>query len=853
MSYDIMGRYLNYISSSSEYYTKRSSIPEKQLIVENLSSDWEISNDETWRFYNNKKSRLPEQGWKIHVSSCYEDIEKTLKVVGDILINEKISFKHLKSKEIVFACYSKNANRLVSGKFITIYPNNEQFLPLLDKLYENLKDFDNGPYILTDKQWKDSNIYYRYGAFIKMFSDNNELCIKDPTGKLIPDVRSTSYHLPDFVVEPEKLKETELIFNPPSKKENKLLAYNFEKTIRYSNAGGIYLVKNKNTGVPYIIKEARAAVGLDSQFKTALDRLENEYHFLKLTAQVPGVVKEIDFIKVWKHTFLVEEYIEGDSLAHWIAKNYPFTESDNINMYFSNSLKIINDIKETIIKMHNAGVAMCDLQPQNILVDDNQNIKVIDLETATDVNACQKSSMATKGYYDKRNTTGKDKDWYSLNRIFQYMLLPIGPVYDFDMKINTIHCQWIKEQFGKDNFEKFILFQENTLKHISQSEKIFGSTYKDYLVDDMYDMTLETAKNRMLNGLICNCNDKSKSLINGDIRQFENDCGLFNLLTGGFGAITILNKYKYNSSTIRNWIKNALPILMSTDYNFGLLTGRSGIACTLFESGYVEEAKRLMNLIIGTYNINTKDMTLRSGLSGLGLSLVAFFIETNNTIYLKEAEKMASIITEKISNGVPLLNSDWESSDIGLIDGYSGISLLFSVLYKYTKKEEYYYFSKKMILMDLERTFNSDRDGSLQTLDNNKLLPYLRNGSIGIGVAISVLNNVCEKQDYIDELSAILKVSDYRCCYEASFFDGIGGFFLCQCIDKSEKDYMKKIYNKLKLFLTIKDDKVFLPAKYFYKLSMDMYSGNTGILASIYSAEKKNPLGWLPLINNLYL
>lgn len=33
MSYDIMGRYLNYISSSSEYYTKRSSIPEKQLIV----------------------------------------------------------------------------------------------------------------------------------------------------------------------------------------------------------------------------------------------------------------------------------------------------------------------------------------------------------------------------------------------------------------------------------------------------------------------------------------------------------------------------------------------------------------------------------------------------------------------------------------------------------------------------------------------------------------------------------------------------------------------------------------------------------------------------------------------------
>lgn len=58
MSYDIMGRYLNYISSSSEYYTKRLSTPEKQLIVENLSSDWEISNDETWRFYNNSNFAL---------------------------------------------------------------------------------------------------------------------------------------------------------------------------------------------------------------------------------------------------------------------------------------------------------------------------------------------------------------------------------------------------------------------------------------------------------------------------------------------------------------------------------------------------------------------------------------------------------------------------------------------------------------------------------------------------------------------------------------------------------------------------------------------------------------------------
>lgn len=851
MSYDTMGKYLNYIHADSNYYKRRSAVSQKQLEVEGLTEDWKITDDETWRFYNNKKRRLMEQGWKIHISSRYEDIEEILKVVADILIPMEISFKHLKSKEIVYTCYSKNANRLVAGKFITIYPDDDQFLPLLDTLYIQLKKFKDGPYILTDKQWKDSNIYYRYGAFVKMLSDKNELCIKDPSGKLIPDVRGASYYLPEFIVEPEELKRAEKMFNPPAQKENKLAAYDIGKTIRYSNAGGIYLARRKDTKKQYIIKEARNAVGLDSQYKTALDRLENENHFLDATAQIKGVVKKVDFFKIWKHTFLVEEYVEGDSLTQWIARNYPFTKKDDVDLYFSNSLKIMNDIKETIIKMHDAGVSMCDLQPHNILIDDQYNIKIIDLETAADAEAEQESSMATKGYYDKRNRIGKEKDWYSLNRIFQYMLLPIGAVYDFDMKINTVHCRWIREQFGTVNFEKFLIFQKETLKNISKSKEIFGATYDDCVVDGAADMALEEVKGKLLKGLVCNCADTSESLINGDIRQFELNCGMFNLLTGGFGAIAVLNKYNYTSPVIEQWIEKTLPIVMEGNYNPGLLTGRTGIACTLFESGYINEAEMMMELVMNTYDASMQDLSLRSGISGLGLALVAFYKATGHKAYLQEAERIAAIIEKRIKEKAALVTSDWESSETGLVDGYSGMSLMFSALYGCTKKTQYYGFSKELIFMDLDKSFHSDRDGSLQTLNTDKLLPYLRSGSIGIGVAIKVLNTVGGEEIYAEELEAIVKVADYRCCYEAGFFDGIGGFFLCQCIDCKRNDYMEKAFGKLKLFLVSEEDKLFLPAKYFYKLSMDMYSGSVGILAAIYSAEKRNPLGWLPLIENL--
>ena len=79
MSYDTMGKYLNYIHADSNYYKRRSAVSQKQLEVEGLTEDWKITDDETWRFYNNKKRRLMEQGWKIHISSRYEDIEEILK------------------------------------------------------------------------------------------------------------------------------------------------------------------------------------------------------------------------------------------------------------------------------------------------------------------------------------------------------------------------------------------------------------------------------------------------------------------------------------------------------------------------------------------------------------------------------------------------------------------------------------------------------------------------------------------------------------------------------------------------------------------------------------------------------
>ena len=46
-----------------------------------------------------------------------------------------VSFKYVKNYELLRKSYDKQSSRLLSGKFITIYPNNEnQFLNILYKM-----------------------------------------------------------------------------------------------------------------------------------------------------------------------------------------------------------------------------------------------------------------------------------------------------------------------------------------------------------------------------------------------------------------------------------------------------------------------------------------------------------------------------------------------------------------------------------------------------------------------------------------------------------------------------------------------------------------------------------------------
>ncbi|MED1226237.1 lanthionine synthetase C family protein [Bacillus nakamurai] len=286
------------------------------------------------------------------------------------------------------------------------------------------------------------------------------------------------------------------------------------------------------------------------------------------------------------------------------------------------------------------------------------------------------------------------------------------------------------------------------------------------------------------------------------------------------------------------------------DDDIGLFTGRAGIATTLYELGYIEQAMDLFNNL--SYE-DMKDISLRSGLSGIGLSLISLYLEENNDDFLVNSEKIADQIENRIIEDDKLSATDFAAVPIGLIDGWSGISLFYAALYSVTKKEKYYLKSKEYIEWDLKHCKVDEETNTLQTYDdrNPRLLPYLSGGSIGVGVAIWYLNYVTNNNLFREELEQIINLNKVRIAYSGGLFDGIGSFLLIPPMTKENNEISQHIelaLRKLELFLIRKDDQVLFPGNFSFRLADDYYSGSAGIILGINSIQFSNPLYWLPII-----
>lgn len=867
--------YIDYLSKAKNkeslfYGNGTEDVKEKNIfeLPEYNKMNWRTHLNRFWFYMINEEYDFPDQGWKIHITSNINDSDRILYDVSKYLIQNKISFKFVPNKNELLKKNQKYSDRAAAGKFITIYPQSEEhFLNLLDELKTITDIYDLGPYILNDKQWKNSNVFFRYGglkSIEKKINGLKALMIKDANGNLVPDKRVPYYYLPDFVHEPKELmKNTD---NSSSIDNSALSKFNIISSLHFSNSGGVYLAE-KN-GKKCVIKEGRRGAGIDSKNEDAFTRNRNEYWALKNLEGIDGVIDVNEYFTVWENNYFTEPYIESGNLFEYVAKEFPFSNGigkDKIDNYVENCIKIIDGLEKTIINIHKKGIAIGDMSLNNVIVLKNNTPLIIDLETATFKNNQFNSNIATPGFHSEEAQSNEQQDWFALFRIARNLFLPINNIIDLAPKIIYKHNLSIKKKFGNK-----VLNYLNGLE--LKASRFCNVTPVSPYISQLIDVPKETISIENINqtkvkiekGIISNFDRETDRLIRGDISQYHSEIDKYNIAFGCSGAI--LSLIRSDEQLIENLNdlllkkSNSLNLKLNEfidddDTDIGLYTGITGIITTIYEMGYKATAVKFLKRIKIEKLLKSDDISLFSGLSGVGLMYLSFYSITKDEYFLKNCELIYQKLIDKY-------NQITQEDDYGLLTGWSGVALYFLKYGLYFKNER----SLSYIINILEmatKLFSkpNDKHENVDLINTDKgferLVPYLKNGSAGIALLLIELKKdfpglMTEKLEKL--LLNILESDDLFCTYNVGLLDGISGIIPLYEAARGvlKNNDLKKIVQGLDLFLaTDQDDNILVPGNYGMKFSMDFATGASGVLSVVNDMDNSKKWStWMPIVES---
>lgn len=425
------------------YQPDSSYIPDPEyasIVMPRLPRHWRLQAGPMWTQIVNPIPRRRTQGWKIHLSARLEDAAHALEIVTAIVPAFETEFKFASDRNCHTRLLSKNIARQSSGKFITIYPNTDAvFSQLLEKLYAVCGELQ-GPYILSDKQYKDSGVlFYRYGGFhsfteTNVFQEQKSL-ILDDNFCFIEDERRPNFVLPPFATIPDAIANEvaqpkahqESPTNELKQAEPELPAtqspkpivlnkrYELEGVLKQSNIGGVYLAKCRVTGEQMVLREARPYTDPDAHGQDAVVRRRREYEIHRLLDGLNIAPSAIDFFEAWQHSFLVLSHVPGSSLRQKIVNESPVLHSQSsaaeLSQWFAMAHQVAIDLIGKVKTMHDCGIVYGDLSPNNLIHEEaTGQLSLIDFETAFRPGIDLGNNAFTPGYGYRERMSRKEAE-----------------------------------------------------------------------------------------------------------------------------------------------------------------------------------------------------------------------------------------------------------------------------------------------------------------------------------------------------------------------------------------------------------------------------------------------------------
>lgn len=863
--------YIRYTSGSSFYYEAPARDAEGQkdaLHVPPLPAQWRIVKTDFWTNVINANQNWPDQGWKIHISTIPEDAQTVLFTVANFLFRMGVSFKFVSSLHLLRYQNSKYAIRSGSGKFITVYPSNtSDFTSLLDSLMSITAPFAHGPSILSDKEWKQSNVYFRYGGFkpIYQFVDGEKvLSIRTPSGQLIKDRREPQYTPPSFADEPPSVLKNNNFYELPA--GNPLNKYSIRKALNFTNAGGVYLASIGDKQV--VLKEGRKHAGLDPEGRDGFQRARNEYVNLKALENVPGIVRPIEWFVAWRHCYLCEEYVSGETLQSFIARRFPFLKSQQQRektngAYLRDSISIAKQLKSTIRKAHALGVAISDISPTNIMVTDtghgNPLVTIIDLESAVPVESEFNSSINTPGFIIAGKASARVQDWYAWGRIARYLLFPAAPVSAFAPCLEVPQDQEVERIFGNAALE----FLRDCSAFI-QSKGVAGGTgatrsWRCLPKGSPCDESrLNSVTSKLAEGLMDALN---REVLPSDPAADEMPFGHANILTGYSGVLLALARYVRREKNpdaqetlngLRHNFENRLATTDLHEQPIGLFVGKTGVAATALELGLDGDCDDILRTLRQEdLKRMQEDISLTSGLSGIGIFLMAS----------GKRPDLLPFIAQSTAHSL----SQWEPSDnqdaCGLLTGVSGAVLFLwkhSLINGDARERATALRTLNSLSSRLKQLPDSDALSPMdRRSDVSTAVPYLENGAAGFALLLAEIDKDdpnALSDSLKSRLKGTLEACDIPFSYNASLISGFSGLIPVAQYSATRRHRLGMLARLLQAqdsFLLENGSRIYVPGWMGLKCSSDYESGAAGVLLALESCRKTLRWdAWFPAPSN---
>lgn len=805
---------------------------DSRFAVPALPDGWQAREDRLWVLLQPPGVVLPEQGWKIHVSAAAAEAAEVCRLVVDFCLARGIALKYLRSGALVRFLNSKYADRGSSGKLLTLYPVDEnQLTDVLPALAELLRG-RTGPYVLSDLRYGDSTVYVRYGAFRPMtyLSPGGELvqAVRDPDGRLVPDERNPVFTVPSWVTVPPVLHESiaKLQAGDPGE-----FPFVVERPLHFSNGGGVYLARHKDTDGYVVLREARPHAGLDRDGLDAVGRLQRERAVLERLDGLECVPRLLDYRVIWEHHFLVEEYVDGKSLMEEVFARYPLVGPDQspetLAGYTQWATGVLAKIDHALMQIHSRGLRYVDLHPGNILLRPDGRVVLVDYEISTDLTDQRPVALAAPGFAAPATMYGRAADAYVLNCLRQWVFLPITPLQDRDPAKRASLTHVITGQFPlPPGFGPRMIrtFAEGRELGEDRTAALFETPRWSELRDAIAGGILASATP-----------ERTDRLFPGDPQQHVS--GGFTVGHGAAGVLWALRQAGVDvPEEHTDWLVRAAR--RADDPRPGLLDGLHGTAAVLEALGrrdaaldVLERARKLDDSLVAP--------GIHSGLAGAGLNLLHFHRLTGDDDLRTDAVECGERLAVQLDDAESPLRTP--RARVGLQHGLTGVALFLLRLYDATRDPRHLDLAHTALRYEIDRGHTLP-DGTFQLLEANRYHAYLGTGSIGLALVLA------EYQSHRDEPRFDPVIEGARRACRAPFvrhpflFMGRAGTIAALHLlgRPDDRPLVDAHVRRLGWHALPYQGHLAFPGNQLLRLSMDLLTGAAGVLAALGVAFDQN-------------